>query len=713
MMRRSTMFCMVLIVTQQFLFAGPPDTVSISPPIAPIIPKVDTIHGHIRIDDYYWLNDRSDPQVIRYLEAENAYTEAMMQHTEDLQVELYEEMLGRIKETDTSAAVKIDDYYYYSRTEEGKQYSIRCRKKGSLDGEEQVLLDLNELATGYPYMELGAYVVSPDHRYLAYSIDTSGSERYTLYIEDLDADTLLPERLERTGYDVAWVNNSHNFYYSVLDDAKRPFKVYEHVLGTSQADDRPVYHEEDDAFWIDILKTKDKEYIQIVPASHNTSEVRYASANEPGAEFKLFRVRESGIEYQVEHRAGQFYIRTNFDAPNFRLMVVPVVGLGIEGYRDIIPARDSVTIEGFEVFANHIVLYETENGLQKIRILDPVTGTSHHVEFPEPTYAIFRSKNPEFKTDILRFEYTSLVTPWSVFDYDMKTRARELKKRYEVVGGYDPADYCSERIWATAQDGTRIPISLVYRKGIRKDGSNPLLLAGYGAYGYIYDPYFSSNRLSLLDRGFVYAIAHVRGGGEMGKHWHRQGQFLNKLNTFTDFIACAEHLIEESYTSSEHLAIYGGSAGGTLIGAVINMRPELFKMAIAEVPFVDIITTLLDPSIPLTVVEYTELGNPYEREYYEYMLRYSPYDNVTAQDYPHILVHAGFNDPRVGYWEPAKWVARLRVLKTDGNVLLLKTNMGAGHGGSSGRYDYLREIAFDYAFLLDILGVAKSAAARQ
>jgi oligopeptidase B len=600
--------------------------------------------------------------------------------------------------------VKIDEYYYYSRTEEGKQYSIRCRKQGSLDEEEQVLLDLNHLAAGHAYMELGAFVVSPDHRLLAYSIDTTGSERYTLYIKDLVADTLFAEKLERTGYDVAWVNDSRHFYYSVLDEAKRPFKVYQHVLGTRQVDDRLIYHEEDEAFWIDIKNTKDNKYILVIPASHNTSEVHYSSADKTSAEFKVFRRRELGIEYYIEHQAGQFYVRTNRNAPNFKLMVVPVVGAGIEGWRDLIPSRDSVTIEGFEVFENRVVIYETENGLQRIRIFDPEGKSDHYIDFPEPTYAIFKSANPEFASDMLRFEYTSLVTPYSVFDYNMETRTRELKKRYEVLGGHDPAGYCSERIWACAHDGTWIPISLVYKKGIRKDGSDPLVLAGYGAYGHSYEPYFSSNRLSLLDRGFVYAIAHVRGGSEMGKHWHRQAQFLNKMNTFTDFIACAEHLINQSYTSSEHLAIYGGSAGGTLIGAVVNMRPELCKAAIADVPFVDVVTTLLDPSIPLTVVEYTELGNPYEKEYYEYMLEYSPYDNVTAQDYPCMLVYAGFYDPRVGYWEPAKWVARLRAFKTDDNVLLLKTNMGAGHGGSSGRYDYLREIAFDYAFLLDILG---------
>ncbi|MGB7054039.1 MAG: S9 family peptidase [bacterium] len=686
------------------VFGEPAEVAGISPPLARIIPRVDTVHGDIRVDNYYWLRDNKNPEVIDYLKAENAYTDAMMKHTEVLQGILYEEMLARIKETDSSVPMKIDEYYYYSRTEEGKQYAIRCRRKGGLGGYEQVLLDLNELAAGHSYMELGAFAVSPNHCFLAYSIDTAGSERYTLYIKDLQADTLVVELIENVGYQVAWANDNQTFYYSVLDGAKRPYQVYRHVLGTGQVEDKLIYHEEDEAFWIDVSKTKSKKYILITPGSHNTTEIHYAVADDSFAEFMLFRPRESDVEYYIEHRGDKFYIRTNKDAQNFKLTATPVDRVKVSNWRDVIPVRDSVTIDWFDVFESRLVLYETEKGLQRIRIINLRDSSSHYIEFPEPTYAVFRKENPEFTTDILRFEYTSLVTPSSVFDYHMITRVRELKKQYDVVGGHDPTDYHSERIWARAHDGVMIPISLVYKKGIEKDGGNPLLLVGYGAYGDSYEPYFSSNRLSLLDRGVVYAIAHVRGGGEMGEHWHRQGQFLKKVNTFTDFVGCAEHLIRKSYTRSELLVISGGSAGGTLMGAVINMRPDLFKAVIADVPFVDVITTLLDPSIPLTVVEYTELGNPFEKKYYEYMMSYAPYDNVTAQDYPTVLVHAGFNDPRVGYWEPAKWVAKLRALKTDENILLLKTNMGAGHGGSSGRYDFLREIAFDYAFILDILG---------
>jgi len=640
------------------------------------------------------------------MKAENDYSDAVMKHTEPLQGELYKEMLARIKETDLSVPVKIDEYYYYSRTEEGKQYSIRCRKKDSLETPEQVLIDLNELAIPYSYMDLGAYEVSPDHKFLAYSIDTAGSERYTLYIKDLDEDTLLAERIEGVGYDVAWANDNHNFFYTVLDEAKRPYKVYRHSLGTDASDDVMVYHEKNEAFWMDMSKARSEKYLIMAMGSHTTTEIWYLDADNPGGDFRVIQPREEGVEYYVEHHDDKFYIRTNKDAENFRLVETSVRNPAAMNWRDLIPHRKAIMISGFDVFENHLVVYERVDGLEKIRIISLVDNSDHYVTFPEPTYTIWVADNPEFKTSILRFEYTSLVTPRTVFDYHMDTHVKELKKQYEVLGGYDPTQYRSERIRGRAEDGTMIPISLVYKEGIKKDGKNPLLLMGYGAYGWSYEPYFSSNRLSLLDRGFVYAIAHVRGGGEMGEYWHRQGQFLNKINTFTDFIACAEHLIEESYTRSEMLVISGGSAGGTLMGAVVNMRPDLFKTVVADVPFVDVLNTLLDPTIPLTVVEYTELGNPLEEEFYDYMKSYSPYDNVVPQDYPNILVNAGFSDPRVGYWEPAKWVAKLRALKTDNNLLLLKVKMSAGHDGSSGRYDYLREIAFDYAFIMDALGMA-------
>jgi oligopeptidase B len=678
---------------------------AVAPPVARIVTGVDTIHGDIRMDDYDWLKERNNPLVTKYLKAENDYTEAMMKHTQPLQDKLYEEMISRIKETDLSVPVQVDEYYYYSRTEEGKQYPIYCRKKGSLAAREQVLVDLNELAVGHSYMELGAYEVSPNHRFLAFSIDTAGSERYTLYIKDLSGDTLLTERIDGVGYQVAWANDNQTFFYSTLDETKRPYKLYRHVLATAQSEDRMAYHEKDDAFWLDVLKTKSERYILMLLGSHTTNEVYYLEADDPNGQLELITPREAGVEYYVEHRDDKFYIRTNKDAENFKLMVTSVDSVAQSHWHEWIPPRDSVMIDGFEVFKDHAVLYETKQGLQKIRVIDLRGNQDHYIDFPEPAYAISRADNSEFNTEILRFTYTSLVTPRSVFDYHMVTRVMELKKQYEVVGGYDPTQYRSERIWARAHDGTMIPISIVYKTGLEKNGDNPMLLDGYGAYGFNYEPYFSSNRLSLLDRGFVYAIAHVRGGGEMGEYWHREGQFLNKINTFTDFIACAEYLIDQKYTTGKQLIITGGSAGGTLIGAVVNMQPGLFEAAIAEVPFVDVVNTLLDPSIPLTVVEYTELGSPFQKEYYEYMKSYSPYDNVTAQDYPDMLVLAGFNDPRVGYWEPAKWTAKLRAFKTDNNLLLLKTNMGAGHGGSSGRYDYLHELAFEYAFMLNVLRI--------
>jgi oligopeptidase B len=687
------------------LLVGDNKGANIMPPVARVISRVDTIHGDIRVDDYYWLRDRQNPEVIEYLKAENDYTDAMMEHAMVLQDELYKEMLARIKETDLSVPVKVDEYYYYSRTEEGKQYSIRCRKKDSLEASEQVLIDLNELAISYSYMELGAYEVSPNHKFLAYSIDTAGSERYTLYIKDLDEDTLLEERIESVGYQVAWANDNQTFFYTVLDEAKRPFKVYRHSLDTDASEDVMIYHEEDDAFWLDISKTRSEKYIIMAMGSHNTTEIQYLDANNPGGDFRVIQPREMGVEYYVEHRGDKFYIRTNKNAENFRLVETAVSKPAAVNWHDLIPHRRSVMVSGLDVFENHLVVYEREDGLEKIRIIGILDNSDYYIEFPEPTYTIWAADNPEFNTTILRFEYMSLLTPRTVFDYHMNTRVRELKKQYEVLGGYDPTQYRSERIWARAEDGTMIPISLVYKEGIKKDGNNPLLLVGYGAYGWSYEPYFSSNRLSLLDRGFIYAIAHIRGGGEMGEYWHRQGQFLNKINTFTDFIACADHLIKESYTRNELLAISGGSAGGTLVGAVVNMRPDMFKAVVADVPFVDVLNTLLDPSIPLTVVEYTELGSPFEEEFYRYMKSYSPYDNVNRHDYPNILVNAGLNDPRVGYWEPAKWVTKLRALKTDDNLLLLRVKMDAGHGGSSGRYDYLREIAFDYTFILHALGI--------
>lgn len=706
-MHKKVTLMIVILALAASLFGGWQNDSAISPPSARIVPWVDTVHNDVRIDNYHWLRDRTNPEVLAYLRAENEYTKTMMKDTEGLQDLLYREMLARIKETDLSVPVNLDDYYYYSRTEKGKEYPIYCRRKASLDSAEQVLIDLNELGAGHAYIDLGAYEVSPNHRFLAYSIDTMGSERYTLSIKDLDNNVLLHERIENVDDQVAWANDNQTLYYSVLDSARRPYRLYRHVLNTDPGEDRMIYHEEDEAFWIDIYKTRSEQYVLMASSSHTTTETYYSDANSPEGVFRLFRMREAGIEYYIDHRDSIFYVLTNDNASNFRLMETPVHDPAARNWREIIPHRDSVTIDGFDVFEEYLVIYEREKGLKKIRVIGLDGNTDYYIDFPEPTYTLQPADNPEFRTNILRFEYSSLITPKTVFDYHMGTRARELKKQLEVLGGYDPAQYCSERIYAQTEDGVLIPISLVYRKNMERDGNNPLLLMGYGAYGWSYEPYFSSNRLSLLNRGFVYAIAHVRGGGEMGKSWHKQGQFLQKINTFTDFITCVRHLIGEKYTTNNRLVISGGSAGGLLIGAVTNMAPLLFHAVIADVPFVDVLNTMLDPSIPLTVVEYTELGNPFEEELYRYMKSYSPYDNVAARDYPNMLITAGFNDPRVGYWEPAKWTAKLRALKTGDNLLLLKTNMSAGHGGSSGRYDYLRDMAFECSFMLKVLGITE------
>lgn len=676
-----------------------------APPIAKVAPKADTLHGETRIDNYYWLRDRSNPKVIKYLENENSYTKAVMKHTEAFQKKLYEEMVGRIKETDLTVPAREDDYFYYSRTEEGKQYSIYCRKKGSPEAEEKILLDVNDLAAGHEYCGLAALLVSPHHRLLAYTVDTTGTEVYTLYIKDLSSGQVLRDTIHEMSGSLEWANDNNTIFYTTLDEAKRPHKLFRHELGTDQKDDSLIYHEKDEAFHLDITKTRNKDYLLMFLGSMTTTEVHYLRTDNPTGTFKVIHPRQHEIEYYVSHRGDRFFIRTNDQAKNFRLMEAPVLRPSRMNWKEVIQHRDSVKIEGIDLFQNHLVVYERGKGLKQLRIINLVSNEVHYAEFPEPVYAFWAGRNREFDTNLLRFTYMSLVTPRSVYDYDMETRRRELKKQYEVLGGYDPDQYQSERVFATASDGTEIAISMVYRKGMVKDGTNPLLLYGYGAYGFSMEAGFSCNRLSLLDRGFIYAIAHIRGGGEMGRYWYDQGRLLNKRNTFTDFIACAEHLIAEKYTSPDNLVISGVSAGGLLMGAVTNMRPDLFKAVVAEVPFVDVINTMLDESIPLTVIEYEEWGNPNDKQYFDYINSYSPYDNVEAKDYPHILITAGLNDARVQYWEPAKWTARLRALRTDDNLLLLKTKMGAGHGGASGRYDYLADVAFKYVFILDLFRI--------
>ncbi|MBW4560868.1 MAG: S9 family peptidase [Mojavia pulchra JT2-VF2] len=675
------------------------------PPIADKQPQVLELHGEQRIDNYFWMRDIENPKVIAYLEAENTYTAAMMQHTEALQTKLYNEMLARIKETDLSVPYRKDDYYYYVRTEEGKAYPIFCRKKGSLEAPEEILLDENELAKGYDFFSLGVIAISPNHQILAYSVDTSGSEQYTLYFLDLTTFELSSESIPDTYFSLAWANDNQTVFYTKIDEANRPYQLFRHTLGTSPSEDVLIYEEPDESYHLYVGKTRSQEYILMNLQSSITTEIHYLDANNSTDNWKIIHPRTTGIEYNVDHHSDYFYIVTNEKATNFKLVKTPVTSPAKENWQIVIPHQEDVLLLGISLFAKYLVIYERKGGLETARVQNLLTSDESNITFPEPTYEFSEGNNPEFNTTILRFSYTSLITPQSVFDYDMETHQRELKKELEVIGGYDKTQYQSEWLMATAQDGTKVPISIVYKKGIKKDGQNPLLLTGYGAYGYSYSATFSSNRLSLLDRGVVFAIAHIRGGEEMGRKWYENGKFLHKKNTFTDFIACAEYLIAEKWTASDRLAISGGSAGGLLMGAVINMRPDLFKVVVADVPFVDIVTTILDTSLPLSAMEWEEWGNPNDKVYYDYMKSYSPYDNVEAKDYPDLLILAGLNDSRVKYWEPAKWTAKLRELKTDNNVLLLKTNMGAGHSGASGRYESLRELAFEYAFILDRLGL--------
>ena len=675
------------------------------PPIARVVPHESTIHGHTRVDNYRWLQQRGDDEVIAYLEAENAYTDRMMRHTRRLQERLFREMKGRIQETDLSVPVQRDDYYYYSRTIKGKQYPVYCRKRGNLDAPEEIILDVNALAEGHDYFRLGAHEVSPNHKLLAYSTDTDGSETYTLRIKNLETGELLAEEIRNTYYSLAWSNQGLTLFYTTLDDAKRPFKAWRHRIETDPSEDVLVHHEEDEAFFVSVSKTRSRDYILLSLNSQITSEVRFVGAYAPLSTFRVVEPRRNGVEYEVEHHGDHFYIVTNDEAVNFKLVRAPVSDPGKANWEVVIRHRPEVKIEGVDAFAEHLAVYERENGLRRLWVIGPEQDDAHYVEFPDAVYTFFPTGNEEFGVNTLRFNYTSMVTPPSVYDYNMDTRERELKKREEVLGGYDPSRYASDRIFATAADGTHVPISLVHRMGIERDGTNPTLLYGYGSYGASIEPRFSSDRVSLLDRGVVFAIAHVRGGGALGRPWYEDGKYLRKRNTFTDFIACAEHLVAEGYTSPDHLAAMGGSAGGLLMGAVTNMRPDLFNVVVAKVPFVDVVNTMLDSAIPLTVTEFEEWGDPKDKRYYEYMVGYSPYDNVTAKAYPNMLITAGLNDPRVQYWEPAKWTAKLRAMKTDENVLLLRTNMGAGHGGASGRYDRLRQTAFDYTFILDRLGV--------
>ncbi len=676
------------------------------PPTAKKTVKTTAIHGEQLADDYFWLREKSNQEVISYLQAENAYTNAVMKPTEGFQASLYKEMLARIKETDANVPYREGDFFYYSRTEQGKQYPIYARKRGGLDAKEEITIDLNEIGKGQKFTSLNAYSVTDDGNLLAYSIDSTGFREYILFIKDLRTGQLLPDNIGKV-QTAFWANDNKTLFYVTEDAAKRAYRVYRHTLGDDKEKDALVYEEKDELFNVSARRTRSKAYILLGSESFTATEFSYIPADKPMEAAKLMLPRAANQEYYPDHHGNLFYIRTNDVGKTFRLVATPVADLNKKFWREVIPLRKGVMLEDVDFFASFYVTSERENGLPQLRITEMQGGKSHYLEFPEPVYAAQVNQNKEFETSKLRFSYQSLVTPASVFDYDMKTRKRELLKQLPVLGGYDAAKYQSERIYATAADGTKIPVSLVYKKDLKRDGTRPMLLQGYGSYGYPYPISFSSSRLSLLDRGVIIAIAHIRGGGEMGKEWHDQGKMMSKKNTFTDFINAAEYLIDEKYTNKDRLVIMGGSAGGLLMGAVTNMRPDLFKGVVSQVPFVDVINTMLDASLPLTVGEYQEWGNPNEKAAYEYMKSYSPYDNLAAKDYPAILVQTSLNDSQVMYWEPAKYVAKLRTLKTDDNVLLLKTNMGAGHGGASGRYDFLKETAFTYAFILGQFGITK------
>jgi oligopeptidase B len=677
------------------------------PPAAPKIPHSIVIHGETIVDNWFYLRDREHPATIPCLEAENRFTAQVMEPAAALEATLYEEMVGRIQETDSSVPAREGAWEYYVRMEQGKQYAIHCRRGLSRSGlnrsgltepaPEQILLDCNALAEGQEYFSLAYDIVSPDGTLLAYAVDTDGSEVYTLRFKDLRTGVTLPDEIPNVYYSGAWTDNA-NFFYTTLDETKRPYRLWRHQLG-SDAPDTLVYEETDARFNASVERTRSGKFLLLTLDSHATSDVRYLPTATPSGTFQPLLPRVQDVEYYAEHQGGCFWIRTDEDAINFRLLRAPDADPA--NWTEVLPHREDVSIEGLEGFRDHLVVVERANGLKQLRVMNTLEGgASHIVEFEEPAYTLFTEGNEEYDTKTLRFLYTSLVTPRSVYDYDMDSRTRELKKRFAVLGGYDPAGYATERIFGTAPDGVQVPISLVYKRGIERNGTSPLYLYGYGSYGILTEPSFSSDRISLLDRGYVYAIAHIRGSGDLGRQWYEDGKLLLKKNTFTDFIACAEHLIAEKYTAADRLTIAGGSAGGLLMGAVINLRPELFHTAIAHVPFVDVVNTMLDETLPLTIAEYEEWGNPNEREFYDYMRTYAPYENVQAAAYGNVLVTAGLNDPRVSYWEPAKWVAKLRALKTDANVIVLRTTMGAGHGGPSGRYARLKEKAFEYAFLL-------------
>lgn len=695
------LFALVAISCSENSIEKMPD---LPPPIAKRIDTVLSIHGHDRIDPYFWLNQRENPDVISYLEAENAYLDTMMAHTKPLQERIFNEIKGRIKETDMSVPYFENGYWYYNRYETGQDYPIYCRKKGSQEAEEEIMFDVNKYAKGYDYFSLSGIKISPDNQFAIFFTDTVGRRQYTMQVKNLVTGETLPLSVYPTNGSSAWANDNKTIFYGTTDpNTLRSDKIWR-ISSEGKEESSLVYYEKDETFSVYIFKGKSDRFLYLYSGSTLTSEQQYLDANLPNGKFKVIQNRIRGLEYSAEDYGDSFFITTNHQAKNFRLMKSSISNPAIANWTEVIPHREEVRLEGAEFFKNYLVLSERKSGLSMLRIMSWDSKVDYYLEFDDPAYTAYLSVNPEYETDLLRVGYTSLNTPNSVFDYNMKTGGRKLLKQQEVVGGYDPKSYVSERIYAAAEDGTKVPISLVYKKTTKIDGTAPLLLYGYGSYGASMDAYFSVSRLSLLDRGFVYAIAHVRGGEDLGRKWYEDGKLLKKKNTFTDFIACADHLASTKYGAPDKIFAEGGSAGGLLMGAIANMRPDRWRGIIAEVPFVDVVTTMLDESIPLTTGEFDEWGNPKDKVYYDYMLSYSPYDQVKAQAYPAMLVTTGLHDSQVQYWEPAKWVAKLRAMKTDKNPLLLYTDMAAGHGGKSGRFNAIKDTALNYAFLLSLLG---------
>ncbi len=709
-MQKKSLFLVIIFTTFLFFIKNTHQTMAQNPtpPKAKKVEKTLEKHGHKRNDPYYWLNKREDKEVIQYLTDENSYTKSIMQSTETLQENLFKEIKGRIKEQDESVPYFLNGYWYYTKYEKGQEYPIYCRKKKSLDAKEEIYLDVNEQAKGKEFYQIGEADISDDNNIMAFSYDIVGRRKFNIVFKDLKTGKILADKIENTTGSVTWAGDNKTVFYTKQDEVTlRSFQILRHTIGADSKTDKVIFEEKDETYNVGVSRTKSKKYIVISSSATLANEFRFLDANTPDKDFTLFLPREYKHEYNIDHFGDKFYILTNWQAKNFRLMSTPIEKREKNNWTEIIAHNENVFLEDIEIFENYLVISQKEKGLDLIKVREWKTQKEHFIPMDEPTYTLGVGFNPEFKTQKLRFSYASLTTPGTTYEYDMTTKDRKTLKQQAVLGGYNPQDYVSERHFATAQDGTQVPISLVYKKGLKKDGSAPCLLYAYGSYGYSMDASFSLARISLLDRGFVFAIAHIRGGQEMGRDWYENGKFFHKKNTFTDFIDCAKYLLAQKYTTTEKLFAEGGSAGGLLMGAVANMRGDLFKGMIAAVPFVDVVTTMLDDTIPLTTGEYDEWGNPNDVNYYIYMLSYSPYDQVERKQYPNMLVTTGLHDSQVQYWEPAKWVARLREMKTDNNILLLKTDMDAGHGGKTGRFKRLYDIAFEYAFMFKMLGIEK------